>query len=699
MPRTVKVDLILDTVRYKRGAREAARDTNLVEDAVEDLGKAGAKASKETERLGGGLTGVADDARKLDRQIDTTNRGIRDLARQIAATSDVAERADLAKKLNLERRNLRQQTSLRKLIDFTDEDREQGVRIGARLADSIARGLSTAGGPLTRVLGNVFGTLPPQAQAAIGAGIVGAVAAAAPLIGGALAGAVVGAAGVGGIVGGAAIAARHPAVQASAQQTGDLFMATLGRAGSAFVPAALDGLTRVRGGIRRLDDEFERVGRSASRMVGPLTDDLLEGAESAIEGFATAVERSEPAVRAFGQIGREAGELVGDSLEMLSAHSADAARALLTLWGIVDGGVRILVGAVAGLAATWGWMDKIGSYLRGDLVGLAQLAAEEEAARQGATGLSPALQDLLDSLDGVGLEAGDAAIEVQTLDDNMRTLANNAVSVEQANLRLESAIDAATEAAKRNGAGIDANIPKQNANREALVAIADQANTTAQRILDTGGSYDDAQQAALRGRAGFLAAAEAMKVDSAEAQRLAEKLFHIPDDTAPVVRLVDKATGQLVGFEKRINKLDGRVITVRTRLTSAGEYIPGVGTQTRRWGGITQHAQTGLLRDAQIAAPQGPARYAWAEPATGGEAFIPRLGDVDRSRAIWSYVGRNWLGMGSAATVGTGSPVVNVGDTTVVVEIDGQQLEGRIVSVVRDRDRQLKRRVGAGSGR
>lgn len=62
---------------------------------------------------------------------------------------------------------------------------------------------------------------------------------------------------------------------------------------------------------------------------------------------------------------------------------------------------------------------------------------------------------------------------------------------------------------------------------------------------------------------------------------------------------------------------------------------------SNRWGGVYERA-TGGLRTAQIAAG-GPTRYAWAEAKTGGEAFIPRLGDKARSTAIWQHVGEKWL--------------------------------------------------------
>jgi hypothetical protein len=85
-------------------------------------------------------------------------------------------------------------------------------------------------------------------------------------------------------------------------------------------------------------------------------------------------------------------------------------------------------------------------------------------------------------------------------------------------------------------------------------------------------------------------------------------------------------------------------ISAQVYWTNEGNLkVPG-GTQLRRWGGITEHAQTGLLRDAGIYSPvPAGARYAFAEPATGGEAFVPKYGDYERSMSILSEAAR-WYG-------------------------------------------------------
>ncbi|SBT63922.1 hypothetical protein GA0070622_0890 [Micromonospora sediminicola] len=658
--RTTKVGLDVDERPFVRGMGRAADAAEDLEGALDDVagsakdtGDELGRATESTEDLGGSakdagrdLDRLRADAARLDRQIDETSEGIRDLARQIAATADEAERAKLSEKLTLERGKQRGQVDLRKLIDFNDDEgKEQGIRYGARFAEGLAAGLARAGGPISSALSAVFGELPPQAQAAIGAGVVAAAAAAAPLVGGAVGGAIVGAAGAGGIVGGIAIAAKHPQVQASAKETGDLFAQTMQRAGVSFVPATLDALGQVRSGIEGMEGDLERAFSATSKYLTPLTDDFLRGAGRAVEGFATAAERAGPAVDALGEIGARVGDVLGDTFEGLSEHSAAGADALLMLWSVFEFGIRSIAGTIEALTAAYGWMEKFAAFISGDVAKLGELVAAQEAAKTSGGGLSDGLQELIGSFTSAGDEAAGAAADIESLDEMMRRMTAENINAEQANLRLEEAIDQVAKAAK-DGAdkGIDPNTEAGRKNRSALLGMAEAAQSSSEAILRQTGSHEQANAASARARAAFLRAADAMGVEKGEARRLADQLFAIPAKVETKVRaLTDEATGQIIGFEKRIRQLDGRVITVRTRITSAGEYIPGVGTQLRRWGGVVEHAQWGRLREAQIAAPVSPARYAWAEPATGGEAFIPRYGDPARSLDILQRAAR-WYG-------------------------------------------------------
>ncbi|WP_155830247.1 phage tail tape measure protein [Glycomyces tenuis] len=94
-----------------------------------------------------------------------------------------------------------------------------------------------------------------------------------------------------------------------------------------------------------------------------------------------------------------------------------------------------------------------------------------------------------------------------------------------------------------------------------------------------------------------------------------------------------------------IDSLHGTTITITTRQVQQfiyQEHGLGASELVNRWGGV-YHAREGLLRNAQVFSAMSPARYAFAEPGTGGEAFIPKRGKHARSMAILSEAA-SWYG-------------------------------------------------------
>lgn len=129
------------------------------------------------------------------------------------------------------------------------------------------------------------------------------------------------------------------------------------------------------------------------------------------------------------------------------------------------------------------------------------------------------------------------------------------------------------------------------------------------------------------------------------------------------------AGSQLDHVNDELDRIDGRHANASVSVSvNSGQLnhvldqlsrLPGGGN---RWGGLYTHAATGgafehaavgTLRDASLYSAVNPGRYMIAEPATHGEAFIPRSGNLARSRAIADYVVGNWLG-GSTSWGGHG---------------------------------------------
>ncbi|ATO14692.1 hypothetical protein CO540_13340 [Micromonospora sp. WMMA2032] len=699
MARTVKVGLSVDEAPFVRGMKRAEAAAEGLEDALDDVSgsardAAGAtgRATEATDDLGDSakdtgrdLDRLRADAARLDRQIDETSSSIRELARQIAATSDEAERVDLTKKLHIDQRTLRQQLNLRELLEVEADDAAVGFagRFGARL-----------------------GPLMASAPLGSGAGAAGAALAAAmaPTLGAGVAGAVIGGSAGLGIIGGAVLAARDARVQAAGKDLGAFILGDLEKRASAFAPVLLDAMDDVRAGWSDMGEDLSRIF-GASRLADPLVAGMISGTKRIVAGIADAVDEADPVVNALGASFDRLGDAVGDTFSTLADDADEGASALNDLTVATSNLIRTVGGIVHLAAAVKGYADNVdvaidrGRYWLEDWMssggvlehfgiqldltadGFRAGTAEAEAYRAATTGVADAAdfatlkaagltdaqiiaadasgtyrlqtESATDATHGLaaGFADGSQSVEEFTarLEDMNAALyehVNQNLSAEQANIRLEEAIDNAAEAAK-DGAkkGIDPNTEAGRRNRLALLGIADAAVGSAEAILEQTGSQELASQATERGRAAFLRSATAMGVSKKEAIELANKLFGIPKevetkaDFQPDNKGVSDWKATLSGIPREIftSARLRAIVDVDVRREQATEATG------RRWGGVVEHAQWGRLREAQIAAPVSPARYAWAEPATGGEAFVPRFGNRERSLGILSRAAR-WYG-------------------------------------------------------
>jgi hypothetical protein len=103
------------------------------------------------------------------------------------------------------------------------------------------------------------------------------------------------------------------------------------------------------------------------------------------------------------------------------------------------------------------------------------------------------------------------------------------------------------------------------------------------------------------------------------------------------------ADGQIAGFVQRNN---GRTITIRVNAEGVPtrelnpNFMGPLRSGNGRWGAVTAYARGGVT-PAHITRRQ---MFKYGEPETGGEAFIPRRGNMARSRKILG-VAAGWLGM------------------------------------------------------
>lgn len=100
----------------------------------------------------------------------------------------------------------------------------------------------------------------------------------------------------------------------------------------------------------------------------------------------------------------------------------------------------------------------------------------------------------------------------------------------------------------------------------------------------------------------------------------------------------DKARGQIQGLDRDINKLNGKKVGIELEAKARNviEDIQNLFSNMFADGGVVEYFAGGGLRENHVAqiAPAGAMRM-WAEPETGGEAYIPLAKSKrNRSRAI-----------------------------------------------------------------
>lgn len=347
-----------------------------------------------------------------------------------------------------------------------------------------------------------------------------------------------------------------------------------------------------------------------------------------------------------------------------------------------------------------------------------------------------ASDDTAPKVAGVGGAAGTAADQVQELKDAFDRLFGERMSYDEALIDYKQGLKDVKKELEDGTRTLDVN---KQAGRDNASAVLDQIKRIKElrdARIEHGESLDDANAKYQTDIAGLRDTLLQLGYNETAVDQLIGKYKEIPGEVSTDVSApgVKTATGQVQDFnfavknvppsktvpfyastaeakaavaalKAKINELKNKhiYITGSVRWTSSGDLkVPG-GTQLKNErGGIYQHAATGLLREAQIASPMGPARYAWAEPATGGELFAPRFGDMSRTRALVSWGIENWWGgwgkfaPRAAATLGAADPA---NAPEVRVFIGDQELRGMVRVEVAQHNRDLRRRVGAGAGR
>lgn len=397
---------------------------------------------------------------------------------------------------------------------------------------------------------------------------------------------------------------------------------------------------------RLFGDDLSRLGREANFATG-----RFSGFARSIEGMVAPVEGLNRLL--FGTSFTDA----ADDFEALDAAMAN----VVTTSGKADG-IKL-----------WNQVLRESGLNADELIALLPQYAQAMRDADTATGGAAT------AIGEVGAAAGLTAEQVQELKDAFDRLFGIQMDLDRAVIAYKEGIQELNDELKTGSRTINANTEEGRENRSAVLDQIDAIKDLRQARIDHGMSLEDANTAYQKDIAGLQAQMRAAGFTEEQITALTDAYYKVPDEVSTDVKApgATTATKQVETFNSvlrtvppskrvpfyttasearsavealrlKIAQIKSKKVNITAAVywTSSGDlHVPG-GTQIKnRWGGVYEHAREGKLRESAIFSPAGPARYAFAEPATGGEAFIPRLGDMNRSRAIWEHVGENWLGM------------------------------------------------------
>lgn len=340
-----------------------------------------------------------------------------------------------------------------------------------------------------------------------------------------------------------------------------------------------------------------------------------------------------------------------------SGNAAAATKALLEI------GVSAEAAAVAFPAYTAALEGTSSAQKSVTVDAMAMARAHENAAMnaailteglRGAVREAGSLRDAFDRLNGAEIEFAELEIDFRNALD-----------------RLAEGLKETDKQLRRNGEAMNINTKVGRENHQNLIdgvkASIDAAQAKYDQTVATQGETAALQQAnAVYNQhiAELRAAMLATGMNAAKVSELLSLYGSMPPLVATTVTTpgLETAIARAQRLLQLANQLGSKHAAVQF---SSGEYSSG-----RRWGGVTVHAQDGMLRNAGIYSPRSPARYAFSEPATGGEAFVPKNGDYGRSMSILSQAA-GWYGASVMPGGGVSQTVVHEHRHTIVIEGTG----------------------------
>lgn len=712
MTRSVKVELEASVGKYIPPVEEAKAKTdgldNKVKDLDRDLKKAELQAAKTatTMRLMGGEAdglrnklndigpGATNSLQQIDRQIEKTKADLRQFVADFNRTGS-ADSFNLwqqaAKDLTgLDRIRKQLAEALKGAVQDASSDDKTRTGFWGKLFDWTGipgligkfQGLGLqAGDAFGKGFKGFFDAMPGELKVIligiIGAVVVGSLSA----IGATLNGLLLSTTGLGGI--GLILAGQFqsPIVRSAVSQLGHDLMNALGSATAPFAGRLGSGIGVIETGLQKLLASIAPSLQGLSNAINPVAQGFAKMFAALGPGLAKAFDAAGPVLMVLAKelpnIGKALGAMFSD-IASSSRGGAEGLRFFLTGVEVLIRAVGIAIKFLSGMfqffvafaddmgglmEKAFGWIPLLGDWIKTNHDMFHNIRGSADQAGLGVDNLTSSFGGLAPELQQSATLAQQAATAFQNLSKGLDAAFNRTMGVDQATLQLATSMTGLADSVQKNGTSLKENTKEGQANlgviQQAIGNINSlrDANIANGDSIDTAnGKYQDQLNQLQKTLIGLGYNKDAVKA-------MIDQYRVIPSSVSTVVNVLglDAATTKLDSVTQKFNDLNGKVVTTYlvTDTTTGQQSRHTTSRGYQRWGGIYEHAEEGLL-SAGIYPAMSPARYAFAEPATGGEAFVPKFGDYGRSTAIVDQAARWYGGRFAPGGGASPAPVVNV---------------------------------------
>lgn len=504
---------------------------------------------------------------------------------------------------------------------------------------------------LASALDDGLSALPMEVKAAL---VFGALAAS-PLIAGAISAAVTAGVGVLAVGAGFALASQFETVEKKASNVFRNLRVLMVQSAGAFEGATLKALSIVEARTTALGPRFESIFNKAATFVEPLVNAIFDVIDILSRAIDNVLSNTGGFVDELGNSLRTLALSIGYALEILASTGEDGQKALRDLTFIVGGLVVGFAGLLRLLTQVYGLIRNIATAINDmpvllqvllpplALFGLFAKGSDEMALAN--NNLSRSNTNLADSTTGVITKTKEEEKQLKELTTALERTSDATFDAIQSNVDFERSLDQLEESLQRNGKTLDINTEKGRLNVEAFKK----------------GLQDAAEAAKFRVATGELTQQQALALYDQEIARL-------------------KKVAEQYGLnEAQLNALFGKAMDLN-RLAIAPDVsgLQAAGVAAEDLAAALQEGYIWAIRLGNSVAAGAWAGAATRKFAAGGFAHFPETIDVaeDGPEVIIPLTKP-----ARAAELMRQSGLDHMGGTQVMVFIDGQQMEARMVRV------------------